>query len=59
MKAINILWDVDGDDVSTREEILAILPTEMEIPEEIDEEDVADYLSDKVGYCHFGFAIEK
>ena len=57
-KAINILWDVDDDDEKmSAEEILKQLPTEIEIPDEIDDEDVADYLSDQTGFCHFGFAI--
>lgn len=59
MKAYNILWDVDDEGDNSREEILKTLPTEMEIPEGIDEEDVADYLSDETGFCHFGFALEK
>ena len=62
MKAINIQWDTDGD-----EELRRDLPTEMEIPQTIfaDAEDgddigeiVGDYLSDEVGFCHFGFEIE-
>ena len=59
MKAYNILWDVDDEGDGSREEILKTLPTEIEIPEGIDEEDIADYLSDETGYCHFGFALEK
>ena len=59
MKAVNILWDVDDEDGVSKEEILAQLPTEIEIPDGIDEEGVADYLSDETGYCHFGFELEK
>lgn len=58
MKAINIIWDTDGEDV--------ILPNEIEIPYEmidedgmIDEDEVSDYISDKTGFCHYGFEIEK
>ena len=59
MKAYNILWDIDeGDDV--------ILPTEIEIPEEIAsvedkderEELISDYISDLTGFCHYGFELE-
>lgn len=57
MKAYDIQWDVDEDE--DREEILAQLPTEMEIPNDVDEEDVADYLSDQTGFCHFGFKLKK
>ena len=59
MKAYNILWDVDDEGDGSREEILKNLPTEMEIPDGVDEEDVADYLSDETGFCHFGFELEK
>ena len=53
MKAINIKWDTDGD-----MEVLNQLPTEMEIPEGItDEEEMSDYLSDETGFCHYGFEL--
>lgn len=53
MKATNIKWDTDGD-----MEILYQLPTEMEIPEDmIDEEEISDYLSDVTGFCHYGFDL--
>lgn len=59
MKAINIKWDVtDGEEDMTEseiKEILGTLPTEVEIPKEIDFEDVSDWLSDTYGFCHFGF----
>ena len=57
-KAINILWDVDEEEDVSREEILEQLPTEMVIPEDMDDDDIADYLSDQTGYCHFGFEID-
>jgi len=61
MKAINIKWDVtDGEEdmaESEIKEILGTLPTEVEIPKEIDFEDVSDWLSDTYGFCHFGFDI--
>ena len=51
MKATNILWDTDGQEVN--------LPTEIEIPEGMtDEEEISDYISDETGFCHFGFTIE-
>lgn len=53
MKAINIKWDTDGD-----MEVLKQLPTEMEIPQDMTEkEEISDYLSDKIGFCHYGFEI--
>lgn len=53
MKAINIKWDTDGDMKLLRE-----LPSEIEIPEDIkDEDEISDYLSDETGFCHEGFEI--
>ncbi len=55
MKAINIQWDTDGD-----KELLSFLPTEMEIPDNVnkeDIEDISDWISNETGYCHFGFEI--
>lgn len=52
MKAINILWDTDGEDVN--------LPTEIEIPDNIDPENedaISDYISDVTGFCHKGFGL--
>ena len=52
MKAINILWDTDGEEVD--------LPNEIEIPDWIDEDDddeISDYLSDVTGFCHFGYEL--
>lgn len=51
LKATNIDWDTDGEDVD--------LPTEIDIPEGMtDEDDISDYISDKTGFCHKGFTIE-
>ena len=52
MKAINILWDTDGEKVN--------LPNEIEIPDLMDKEDddeISDYLSDTTGFCHFGYEL--
>lgn len=54
MKAINIEWDVDF------EEDRELLPTEIEIPKGMEDDDeVSDYLSDVTGYCHKGFELMK
>lgn len=53
MKATNIKWDTDGENIN--------LPKEIEIPEWIDienEDEISDYLSDTTGFCHFGFELE-
>lgn len=50
MKAINILWDTDGADIS--------LPAEIQIPPTItDPDEISDYLSVYTGYCHYGFKL--
>lgn len=64
LKAINIKWDTDGD-----EEVFNDLPTEMIIPEELEKmykkdreyalEEISDWLSDEIGFCHAGFEIGK
>lgn len=52
MKAINIIWDVDY------KEDLELLPTEMNIPDGMTNEDeISDYLSDETGFCHCGFEL--
>ena len=64
LKAINIKWDTDGD-----MEVLKELPTEMIIPDELEEmckkdkeyalEQISDWLSDETGFCHDGFEVVK
>ena len=64
LKAINIKWDTDGD-----KEVFNELPTEMIVPEELEEmykkdkeyalEEISDWLSDETGFCHGGFEIVK
>lgn len=54
MKAINIDWDIDC------EEDRESLPTEIEIPADMEDEDeISDYLSDITGFCHKGFELIK
>lgn len=54
-KATNIQWDTDGDKA-----VLESLPTEIQIPDGMtDEDDIADYISEKTGFCHYGFTIEE
>lgn len=50
MKAINIIWDIDGAEIE--------LPTEIDIPDGMtDEDEISDYLSDETGFCHYGFDL--
>ena len=53
MKAFNIEWDIDPDDEVT-------LPTEVELPDGMtDEDEISDYLTDEIGFCHKGFRLQK
>ena len=52
--AVDIVWDTDGED----EEDLG-LPSRVEIPFFVDDDEIADFLSDEYGYCVFGFNIEQ
>lgn len=51
MKATDIIWVTDGEDVE--------LPTEVEIPVEIEGDDdaITDYLSDTYGFLVEGYAL--
>lgn len=52
IKAIEIKWDVDC------EEDRDLLPTELEIPPGLEnEDDISDYLSDLTGFCHKGYLL--
>lgn len=60
-KATRIKWDVDKEDI----EESSSLPKEIDVPEEIVEEamekmvlEMSDYISDKTGFCHNGFALK-
>lgn len=44
MLVFNIVWSVDET------EDLEELPAQVEVPDEVDEEDIADWLSDQYGY---------
>ena len=52
MKAINIKWDTDGNP-----ELLKALPSEMNIPEGMTDDEGANFLSDETGFCHYGFTL--
>ena len=54
MKATEIYWETDGEDVD--------LPTEVELPSYIKEDDedaITDYLSDEYGWLVISYEIEK
>lgn len=53
LKAVNIMWDTDGN-----KKLFKMLPKEIEIPEGMtDDDEISDYLSDVTGYCHEGFRL--
>lgn len=45
MKITNIIWDTDGYDIEA-----LYLPTETYVPSDIEEDEIADWLSDKYGF---------
>ena len=50
LKAINIIWDTDGENIT--------LPTEIDIPEGMTgEEEISNYISNETGFCHKGFEL--
>lgn len=52
MKATNIKWDTDGDLILFQE-----LPKTIEIPKDVTKDQISDYLSDRTGFCHFGYKL--
>lgn len=52
-KATHIQWSTDDRNV------LESLPTEIQIPLEMDEEGIGDYLSEQTGYLHEGYVLEQ
>lgn len=46
MKITDIVWDceeLDQDEIG--------LPSEVEVPDEVEEDEIADWLSDEYGWC--------
>ena len=51
MKAINIDWDMDGENI--------YLPNEIDLPDGMtDEYEISDYITEQTGFCHLGFSLE-
>ncbi len=57
-RLVEVKWDTSDGDWNP-------LPGELDLPEivtipgDIDEDDISDYLSDRWGYCHFGWNFVK
>ncbi len=52
MKAINIKWDVDDKND------LDFLPTEIDIPNNLRDDEISDYLSNVTGFCHKSYELQ-
>jgi hypothetical protein len=57
MKAVKIAWDIDRDDYINLSEQDMLPPTEVELPDDIQEDDIADWLSDSYNWCVNSFEI--
>lgn len=56
--ATNIQWDIEcGDEFD--DDLVECLPSRVEIPFYISDDEIADMLSDEYGYCVLGFEIEE
>lgn len=55
MKAINIEWDIDDFEGDLDE--LQMLPNEIDIPKNLTDDDISDYISEVTGFCHKGFEL--
>ena len=58
MKATCIKWDTDGD-----RELRTSIPKDIELPNEltdgeVDYDGIDNYLSNEIGFCHFGYILE-
>lgn len=53
-KKVRVYWDVDPD-LSVEE---LDLPEVVEIPESMDDDDIADYLSNEYGYCVASYIVD-
>lgn len=58
MLITNIMWDVFDDkyDEDELDDYLG-LPVEVELPDNIDPNDAADWLSDEYGFCIISFSM--
>ena len=58
-RLVEVKWDTN-DDLGIWHDPLDIdLPEIVTVPDHIDEKDIGDYLSDRWGYCHFGWKFVK
>ena len=55
----NIDWDIDNLDKEEDEDDDLILPNEVELSNNTDEDMIADILSDMYGFCINSFMVKK
>lgn len=58
MRAFNIDWDIDQDDYINLNEQDLLPPTGVALPDDIQEDEIADWLSDTYGWCVNSFEID-
>jgi len=51
---IKVDWDLTDDDKTFTPDEVGV-PVVVEVPDEIEEEDITEWLSDKYGWCLFGW----
>lgn len=56
-RAVNIVWDIDDWENYVEDDSEIGLPTDVIIPDEIEDDFIEDYLSDEFGYCTLSFSI--
>lgn len=49
-RIVKVDWDTDGEAVD-------ILPSIVEIPDSVSDEEISDWLSDHYGFCHKGYSL--
>lgn len=60
--ATDVEWDInpdDYDDIEEYEEVDCSLPSEVEIPDDVTDDEIADYLADEYGTCIIGYTLRK
>ena len=58
-KAINIEWELDNDDFIDYGGVPMELPEEVDIPDNIEDDNIEDYLSNEFGFLTKSFNIIK
>ena len=54
-RLVEVKWDTNDDLGIWQDPIDLGLPEIVTVPDDIVEDDIGDHLSDRWGYCHFGW----